>query len=115
MKSTLVSALVWALFFGMSAFGHVALKVAVDARGAGGKLALAMVSPLALAAYASWGVSALLWAVALSRHSLLSANALSALRYAVVAACAVLFLGEPLGARRVLGAALIGLGVLLVA
>lgn len=115
MTKTVLSALVWALFFGSSAFGHVALKVAVDARGAEGKLALAMISPLALAAYASWGVSALLWAVALSRHSLLSANALSALRYAVVAVCAVAFLGEPLGPARIVGATFIGLGVLLVA
>jgi hypothetical protein len=44
--------LLWTLFFVTSAYGHVALKVAVHGKG--------MFSPLALSAYAGWSVSAVL-------------------------------------------------------
>lgn len=104
--------LLWIVFFGSSAYGHVALKVAVDAKPK--QLFGAMVSPLALSAYLAWGVSALLWGVVLSRHSLFGANAISALRYVAVAACAAWFLREPVTVRLVAGAALIVVGVLLV-
>jgi len=111
-SSPIVTVALWVAFFGASAYGHVALKIAVDARPS---LAATIASPLALSAYFAWAVSAVLWAVVLSKHSLLAANGISALRYAAVAIAAVVFLREPITARHVLGAALSLGGVLLLA
>ena len=85
--------LLWVGFFATSAYGHVALKLAVDGRT---RLWGAAVSPLGLSAYLAWAVSAVLWMALLSKHSLFAANGISALRYALIAACAPIFLRESL-------------------
>lgn len=107
----LVSVVAWVVFFASSAYGHVALKIAVDGRS---RLVLGMTSPLALSAYAAWGVSSLLWAFVLSRHSLLAANGISAIRYIAVAACAALVLRESFGPKQIAGTLLVVAGVFLI-
>src|SRR4051812_37517867 len=103
--------LLWAGFFATSAYGHVALKLAVEAKT---RLWGAAISPLGLSAYAAWGVSAVLWMALLSRHSLFAANGISAMRYALIAACAPIFLRESLDRQQIAGGVLIALGVWLV-
>jgi drug/metabolite transporter (DMT)-like permease len=107
---------IWVLFFGTTVYGHVALKVAVDRAGAGGaRYPIRAVADLwGWSACLAWGLSCLLWAVALSRHSLTQANALSSLRYVLVYLAAWALLGEGLSWARAVGMALILAGVLLV-
>ena len=103
--------LLWLGFFATSAYGHVALKLAVESKS---RLFGAAISPLGLSAYAAWALSAVLWMVLLSKHSLFAANGISALRYALVAACAPIFLRESLDRMQVAGGVLIAIGVWLV-
>ncbi len=108
---------VWMLFFATSVYGHVALKVAVDRVGGEGD-GRSVLSALACfwgwSACVAWGASCLLWTVALSRHRLVQANALSALRYVLVCLAAWALLGERLTWPQVLGMALLTAGVMLV-
>jgi drug/metabolite transporter (DMT)-like permease len=111
--------LLWIGFFATSAYGHVALKLAVDARRlatplGGRSLWGAAISPLGVSAYVAWALSAVLWMALLSRHSLFAANGISALRYALVAACAPIFLRESLDRLQIVGGVLIAIGVWLV-
>lgn len=108
---SLSSVLLWIGFFATSAYGHVALKLAVDGRS---RLWGAAISPFGVSAYAAWGVSAVLWMTLLSKHSLFAANGISALRYALVAACAPIFLRESLDRTQLVGGVLIAIGVWLV-
>jgi drug/metabolite transporter (DMT)-like permease len=107
----------WALFFGTTVYGHVALKVAVSRAGeAGGHGGLlhALAGFWGWSACLAWGASCLLWALVLSRHQLTQANALSALRYPLVSVAAVLLLGERMTLSQGVGLALIVAGVALV-
>ncbi len=115
----LIHWLAWAAFLFCSVYGHVALKVAVDARSAESANGLrgvvnAVINPWGASAILAWGLSAVLWIVVLARHSLLEANAISALSYALISLAAWRFLAEPLGRYRLLGVALITIGIYLV-
>ena len=105
--------LAWGMYFAGSVFGHVALK---HAAGTGGSYDLgrsftALVSGWGLAAVAAWMISAWAWTLALTRHSLIEANAVSALRVALCAAAAALWLGERFGPREAAGTLLVAAGV----
>ena len=87
-------AIVWGLFFATSVFGHVALK-----RGAGSggvydfrTASSVFLSPWGLSALAAWSMSCWLWAVLLTKHSLLTANSVSTLRYVLICAAAAAFI-----------------------
>jgi drug/metabolite transporter (DMT)-like permease len=107
--------LLWGLFFLTSVYGHVAVRLAVppggDARRA---LAAAATSFWGWSAAAAWGLSCVLWVVAVSRHALQSANAVSSLRYVLIALAAWSLFGERLGPAQWLGMLLIAGGILLV-
>ena len=108
---------VWAVFFGSSAFGHVALK---RAAGSSATFDYARVlsmwkDPWAVAALISWTLSCLVWALILTRHNVTEAASHSSLRYVLMFALAILWLREPLHARQFLGAILITLGIYLTA
>lgn len=115
--NSLTPLLVWGLFFATSVIGHVALK-----RGAGGSnhydfraASSLFLSPWGLTALSSWAVSCWLWAVLLTRHSLIAANSVSTLRYLLICAAAAALLNEPLGPRELAGAAFIAAGTWLIA
>src|SRR5262249_52119171 len=80
--------MVWLLFFVTSVYGHVALKVAVDrsAQDEAGRMFSALRGVWGWSACLAWGMSCLLWMLALSRHRLVFANGLSSLRYVLVGA-----------------------------
>ena len=59
-------------------------------------------------------LSCVLWGLTLSRHELMTANAISALRYALTGVAAWAFLSEDVGWQRAAGTLLIGIGILLV-
>lgn len=108
--------LVWALFFGSSIFGHVALK-----RGTGSSASfdpkaasLVFVSPWGIAAMLSWALSCWLWALLLTRHSLFTANSVSTIRYIGICLFSILFLKEVVGMREILGMLLITGGIFLI-
>ncbi len=108
---------VWALFFGSSVFGHVALK---RAAGLSSQFEYTRVlgmwkDPWAMAAVASWTLSCLLWALLLTRFGVSEAAGHSSLRYVLILLAAVLWLGEPLSMRQIAGAVFIMLGIWLTA
>jgi drug/metabolite transporter (DMT)-like permease len=105
------------LFFATSVYGHVALKFAVDQaarENSKGTVLSALANGWGWSACLAWGVSCLLWAMALARQPLVQANALSALRYVLVCLAAWVLLGERLSWPQVLGMALLTTGILLV-
>jgi uncharacterized membrane protein len=107
----------WALFFATSVYGHVALKLAVApvADGGYGRVLWACVTDFwGWSAVFAWGVSCALWALTLSRHELMTANAISSLRYALTCVAAWAFLSEGIGWQRAAGMLLIGIGIVLV-
>jgi drug/metabolite transporter (DMT)-like permease len=110
-------AALWALFFLTSVYGHVALKLAVaPAAGSGyGRVLRASVSDFwGWSAMLAWGLSCALWGLTLSRHELMTANAISSLRYALTCVAAWAFLSEGIGWQRAAGMLLIGIGIVLV-
>ena len=111
-------AVIWALFFATSVYGHVALKLAVG-RGEGDAsyrqaLVAAATSFWGWSAVAAWTLSCLFWVMALARQQLLTASSISALSYALLCAAACAFLGERATWPQALGVALIVAGILLV-
>ncbi len=107
------SGLAWGLYLAASVFGHVALK---RAAGSGetydfGRSVLAFATPAGIAAMVAWAVSAWAWSLALTRHALIEANAVSALRIVLGAAAASLWLGERFGVREAAGTLLVAAGV----
>lgn len=106
-----LTVLLWIGFFATSVYGHVALKIAVDTRK---DMLSATLSFFGLSAYLAWGASAALWMMVLSRHSLMSANAISTLRYALVAVGAAVFLREQFDTMKIIGSCLVAVGVWLV-
>jgi drug/metabolite transporter (DMT)-like permease len=112
-REGLSGALAWGGYFAGSVFGHVALK---RAAGTGGTYDLArsvtaLGSPWGIAAMLAWAVSAWAWTFALTRHRLIDANAISALRVVLGAAAATLWLGERAGSREIAGTLLVAAGV----
>ena len=72
----------WVLFFFTSVYGHVALKAVVNQVPGGGYrqvLTATLTSFWGWSALVAWGLSCLLWALALARHPLVTANAVSSL------------------------------------
>lgn len=103
----------WGIYFAASAFGHVALKRAAGAEGSYdfGRSVTAMFSSWGLAAMFAWALSAWAWTLALTRHRLVEANAVSGLRVALCAVAASVWLGERIGAREIVGTLLVAAGV----
>jgi len=62
----------------------------------------------------AWSLSCVLWGLTLSRHELMTAQAISSLRYALTGVAAWAFLSEGVGWQRGAGMLLIGIGILLV-
>ena len=106
----------WALFFLTSVYGHVALKLAVArASSSYGSVLWASVTNFwGVSALLAWSLSCVLWGLTLSRHELMTANAISCLRYALTVVAAWAFLSEGIGWQRAAGMLLIGVGILLV-
>lgn len=103
----------WILFFGSSVFGHVALK---RAAGISSKFEYMRVlsmwkDPWAVTAVASWTLSCLVWAILLTRYGVSEAAGHSSLRYVLMVALAVFWLGEPMSARQIVGVVLITIGI----
>jgi len=107
--------LAWVLFFVTSVYGHVALKAAVGgAAGQRGSVGRAFVSGWGWSAFVAWGLSCLCWALVLSHHRLLCANAVSSLRFVLTALAAWIVLGEEVTRTQGLGLLLIAAGIVLV-
>ena len=104
---------VWALFFATTVYGHIALKLAAGSGGSyDGRRALgALMSLRGGTAMLAWMFSGLLWALVLTRHSVLSANTISALRYVLICLAAWLVLHEKLRGLHVIGIVLIAVGI----
>jgi EamA domain-containing membrane protein RarD len=104
---------VWGLFFATTVYGHVALKLA-----AGGGAAYdcrrawqACASLQGASALLAWAVSGFLWAVLLTRNTLVAANSISVLRYLFVCLAAWLFLREEFRPAQAIGIGLIAAGL----
>jgi drug/metabolite transporter (DMT)-like permease len=107
----------WTLFFLTSVYGHVGLKLAVGpAAGSsyGHVLRLSATNLWGWSAVLAWGLSCALWTLTLSRHELMTANAISSLRYLLTCIAAYAFFGEEIGWQRAAGMLLIALGIVLV-
>jgi drug/metabolite transporter (DMT)-like permease len=109
----LCGALAWGGYFAGSVFGHVALKRAAGTAGVYDftRSFTALGSGWGVAAVVAWTISAWAWTFALTRHRLIEANAISALRIVLCAAAATLWLGERSGWREVAGTLLVAAGV----
>ena len=107
----------WALFFVTSVYGHVALKLAVaraDSSSYGSVLWASLTDFWGLSALLAWSLSCVLWGLTLSRHELMTANAISSLRYVLTGLAAWAFLSEGVDCQRVAGMLLISIGIVLV-
>jgi drug/metabolite transporter (DMT)-like permease len=107
----------WTLFFLTTVYGHVALKLAVGpAAGSDyGRVLRACVTDFwGWSAVLAWGLACALWGLTLSRQELMTANAISSLRYVLTCVAAWAFLGEGVGWQRAAGMLLIGIGIVLV-
>jgi drug/metabolite transporter (DMT)-like permease len=104
---------IWGLFFATTVYGHVALKVAAGSSGHYDyrKAFDVLFTFWGWSAVLAWIISALLWVLVLTRHSVLAANSISALRYVLICAAAVLFLKEPVHWREASGIGLVCAGV----
>ena len=107
--------LVRGFFFASSVVGHVALK---RAAGYGESYDVsrslnALISPWGVAALAAWVLSAWVWTLALTKHRLIEANAVSALRTVLCAVVAWACLGERFGLRELTGTLLVAAGICL--
>jgi drug/metabolite transporter (DMT)-like permease len=106
------SVLTWLLFFGTSVYGHVALKQAVETKRT---VMAAALSGWGISAMCAWTLSGVLWMLVLSKHSLLTANSISSLRYVCICAASWLIWRTDITARSGVGMAVIAVGVYLVA
>ncbi len=110
-------AALWGLFFSTNVYGHVALKLAVTHASNSSYRAVLLASltdAWGWSALLAWTLSCMLWSLTLSRHELMTANAISSLRYVLTAVAAWAVLSEGLGWQRAAGMLLIGVGILLV-
>ncbi|WP_052754393.1 hypothetical protein [Calothrix sp. 336/3] len=115
--NSLQSVLIWCLFFATSVYGHVALKLAVgESESPNAKhLWLSAISFWGWSAWISWGASAVLWMVVVSKQPLLTASSISALRYVLICLSAWLILRDTISPRELIGVFCITLGIFLVA
>ena len=109
--------LIWGAFFGTTVYGHVALKVAAGAsnRYEYRKALSVLGNVWGWTAILAWTFSALLWVLILTRHTVVSANAISALRYVLISLAALTVLHEPLQCQSAFGMLLVAIGILLIA
>jgi uncharacterized membrane protein len=109
---------VWILFFGTSLYGHIVVKLTVtQTPGAdSGAVLLTMFTDLrSWSAAVAWGLSAVLWSLAVARHGLMTANAIASFRYVVICVTAWTFLSEEIRTVQAVGLALIVLGIAMAA
>lgn len=99
---------IWGLFFATTVWGHVAMKLAVD-RASG--VVSAALSPFGMTAILSWGASSILWMLVLRKSPLFQASTLSALRFVLVLAAAMVMTKKVPSTNSLIGAALIAVGV----
>jgi uncharacterized membrane protein len=107
---------IWAIFFASSVYGHVALKLAVTGPHANYREALwsAATSFWGWSTVAAWGLSCLMWVLAISNQKLLVAGSISSLSYALICGAAWIFLGERVSVTQCIGIGLIMVGIVLV-
>jgi uncharacterized membrane protein len=105
--------LAWGVYFAASVFGHVALKRAAGSAGNYdfARSVTALITPWGIGAMIAWALSAWAWSLALTRHALVEANAVSALRVVFCAAVAACWLGERMGLREAAGTLLVAAGI----
>lgn len=101
--------LIWALYFAADVYGHLALKLA-SREPTLWRIAL---SPWGITAGLAWIIAGVMWMLILSKHSLLAANTISALSYALIAFAAIMFFQEDLTVAKLLGTGLICAGIYL--
>lgn len=99
----------WVLFFGLTVYGHVAMKFAVMETDR--SFVSQMFTGFGLTALMAWFLSALLWGVLLSRYSLFEACSASSIRYLCVSLSAWLLLGETLSILQFMGMGFIVIGI----
>ena len=104
---------VWAMFFATAVYGHVAMKLATGnaERFEYGKAIRALVSFWGWSAMLAWAVSGVLWAVVLTKESLVGANSISAARYVLICVAAWFFLREEIRFYHGLGILLVTVGI----
>ncbi|MEM7553229.1 MAG: hypothetical protein AAF378_03870 [Cyanobacteria bacterium P01_A01_bin.84] len=109
--------LVWCLFFASSVYGHVALKLAVGTSESQTAKSLwsSAISWWGLSAWVSWGASAVLWMIVVSKHPLFEASSISAMRYVAICLTAWLILRDAISVRDAVGIFCITVGIVLVA
>ncbi len=107
----------WTLFFLTSIYGQVGLKLAVaPAAGSayGRVLQMSVTNFWGWSAVLAWVLSCALWALTLSRNEMMTANAISSLRYPLTCLVACALFSEAVGWQRAAGMILIAVGVFLV-
>ena len=109
----LQAVIIWILFFATTVYGHVALKIGVgDGNVYDIRKAFQIVFTFwGISTLLAWIISAVLWVILLTRHSVISANAISCLRYVLIWIAAFLFVREPMQSRHVIGAVFIVTGI----
>ena len=107
------SLLVWGLFFATTVYGHVALKRAAGdaAQFEYAKALRTLTNFWGWSALLAWAISGLLWAVVLTKESLLTANSVSSLRYVFVCVAAWIFLREQIQLQHGVGILLVTAGI----
>lgn len=114
---TSVSLLMWGFFFGLTIYGHVAMKFAtknITAEGIDYFWALAK-NLWAVTAVVAWLAAGLIWMVILKKQPLMQAQSIAALSYALICLSAVAFLGETFSGVKAIGMVLIAAGIYFVA
>ncbi len=107
----------WGFFFGLTIYGHVAMKFAANSifdDGIAYFWSLAK-NIWAVTAVLAWLVAGLIWMVILKRQPLMQAQSIAALSYALICLSAVAFLGESFTGGKAVGIALIAVGIYFVA
>jgi uncharacterized membrane protein len=105
----------WLLFFASSVYGHIAFKFVSTEEHAAFSVWRILFSFWGVTASAAWTLSGLLWLLILSKNPLLTANSISALRYALIALAAVMLFKETLSIEQGVGIVLIMAGIYFVA
>ncbi len=102
----------WIVYFATSVLGYLGMKLAA---GTDHRLTFEPFFTFwGIVAMISWCVSGVVWPWILARDTLTWANAFSSLRIVLVAAAAIVFLGEAYSVRQLAGVVLVTVGVCLV-
>lgn len=111
------SVTIWILFFATSVYGHVALKLAVgEGESQNAKqLWSSAISFWGWSAWISWAASAVLWMLVVSKHPLLEASSISALRYVLICLAAWFVLRDSISFKEAIGIFCITVGIFFVA